>query len=207
MEVFRQNKLWPVLALILAVSGVYSALPVSLALGPRWLQIAIMFALFSGIVITHRSGSDGINQMFGHVLPGSITFLMLWTLVLLVRAVPAQKESAATFFHSAVVLWATNILVFGYWYWHLDGASSMKSIKAGKSFQAFLFPQMTLKENSSAWSPMFIDYLFLAFNTNTAFSPTDSPVLSRQAKALTMLQAVISLIIVAVLAARAVNIA
>jgi hypothetical protein len=56
------------------------------------------------------------------------------------------------------------------------------------------------------WSPGFVDYLFIAFNTSTAFSPTDAPVLSRWAKALMMLQSMISLTTLALLAARAVNI-
>jgi hypothetical protein len=56
------------------------------------------------------------------------------------------------------------------------------------------------------WSPGFVDYLFLAFNTSTAFSPTDSSVLSRWAKGLMMIQAIISLTTIALLAARAVNI-
>jgi hypothetical protein len=60
--------------------------------------------------------------------------------------------------------------------------------------------------NSVLWSPQFIDYLFLAFNTSTAFSPTDSPVLSRWAKGMTMVQSTISLAVIAILAARAVNI-
>ncbi len=55
------------------------------------------------------------------------------------------------------------------------------------------------------WSPGFVDYLFLAFNTSTAFSPTDTAVLSQRAKLLTMLQALLSLVIIAVLAARAIN--
>ena len=75
----------------------------------------------------------------------------------------------------------------------------------------FLFPQMTLPPRSQtkeeqAWSPHFVDYLFLAFNTSTAFSPTDSPVLSRWAKGAMMVQASISFATVALLAARAVNI-
>jgi uncharacterized membrane protein len=61
-------------------------------------------------------------------------------------------------------------------------------------------------EIDSAWSPMFLDYLFLAFNTSTAFSPTDTAVLSRWAKVLMMLQSLISLSIIALLAARAVNV-
>ncbi len=55
------------------------------------------------------------------------------------------------------------------------------------------------------WSPGFVDYLFLAFNTSTAFSPTDTAVLSRRAKVLTMAQSLISLAVVAVLIDRAVN--
>jgi uncharacterized membrane protein len=84
----------------------------------------------------------------------------------------------------------------------------------GHSRGAFLFPQMTDDGQESAeqhpnypvWSPQFIDYLFLAFNTSTAFSPTDAPVLSRWAKVLTMIQSSISLAVVVLLAARAVNI-
>ena len=72
---------------------------------------------------------------------------------------------------------------------------------------SFLFPQMLSKEEKdSNWKPNFVDYLFLAFNTSTAFSPTDTAVLSRWAKVGTMLQSLISLTIVALLAARAVNI-
>jgi uncharacterized membrane protein len=56
------------------------------------------------------------------------------------------------------------------------------------------------------WSPNFVDYLFLAFNTSTAFSPTDVPVLARWAKILMMIQSLLSLLIIALLAARAVNI-
>jgi len=55
------------------------------------------------------------------------------------------------------------------------------------------------------WSPVFLDYLFLAFNTSTAFSPTDTAVLARWAKVMTMLQSILSLAIIAILAARAIN--
>ena len=71
----------------------------------------------------------------------------------------------------------------------------------------FVFPQFQQDPEHAGerWMPDFIDYLFLAFNTSTAFSPTDTPVLSRRAKALTMLQSLISLITIGVLAARAIN--
>ena len=72
---------------------------------------------------------------------------------------------------------------------------------------SFLFPQMIMRdEPEEIWSPQFIDYLFLAFNTSTAFSPTDTAVLSRWAKVVMMVQSIISLMIVTLLAARAVGI-
>ena len=69
-----------------------------------------------------------------------------------------------------------------------------------------LDPQLRHEMGEEQWHPGFVDYLFLAYNTSTAFSPTDVPVLSRWAKVLMMVQATISLATVALLAARAVNI-
>lgn len=109
---------------------------------------------------------------------------------------------------SAVALWVTNILVFALWYWRLDaGGPHERERVPGHKEGAFLFPQMNLGTISDPnWSPNFVDYLFLAFNTSTALSPTDTPALSRWAKILMMIQATISLTILALLAARAVNI-
>lgn len=69
-----------------------------------------------------------------------------------------------------------------------------------------LTPQAKVDMQEEFWSPGFVDYLFLSFNTSTAFSPTDCPVLTRWAKVLMMLQSLISLATVVLLAARAVNI-
>ena len=60
-------------------------------------------------------------------------------------------------------------------------------------------------KTSRDWSPDFLDYLFLAFNTSTAFSPTDTAFLSRRAKVLMTVQALLSLLILAVLVSRAIN--
>jgi uncharacterized membrane protein len=69
-----------------------------------------------------------------------------------------------------------------------------------------LAPDARRDMGEDSWSPGFVDYLFIAFNTSTAFSPTDSPVLSRWAKVLMMIQSLISFTTVVLLAARAVNI-
>ncbi len=69
-----------------------------------------------------------------------------------------------------------------------------------------MHPEAKLLAGEHEWEPNFVDYLFLAFNTSTAFSPTDVPVLSRWAKILMMIQALISLLVIALLAAKAINI-
>ena len=110
---------------------------------------------------------------------------------------------------SATLLWVTNILVFAIWYWRLDaGGPHYRDVRGEHTTGAFFFPQMmdgAPIENPGPWTPRFVDYLFLAFNTSTAFSPTDTAILSRWAKVLCMLQALISLSIVAILASHAVG--
>ena len=106
-------------------------------------------------------------------------------------------------------LWIANVLVFALWYWKLDGGGPLRrEDPASHSRSSFLFPQMMSRGevNLPVWRPHFVDYLFLAFNTSTAFSPTDTAVLTRSAKLATMLQSLISLTIVALIAARAVNV-
>jgi hypothetical protein len=202
---------WPALIAALAVGGIYLALPASLAVGPRWLEPALVLVLVVPTFFAYRRGHHTLNHVLGHTLAGVMTLFMLWSLLLLVLAVPAHKEPPVTMLRSAAALWITNVLVFAYWYWRLDaGGPHGRDLRIGHPTGAFLFPQMTLQDKGEvdgmAWSPRFVDYLFLAFNTSTAFSPTDSPVLSRWAKILTMLQSTISLTVVVVLAARAVNI-
>jgi uncharacterized membrane protein len=204
---------WPALVALLAVGGVYMALPSSLAFGPHWIELAIVTVLLVPTVATHRRGSHRWNRILGLVLAGVITAFMVGSLALLVSAVPSHREPPVMMLRSAAALWLTNVLVFAYWYWRLDaGGPHGRDLRVGHSTEvgAFLFPQMLIDSSElpggAPWSPQFIDYLFLAFNTSTAFSPTDTAVLSRWAKGLTMLQSMVSLTVVVVLAARAVNI-
>ena len=180
---------------LLAVGGLYLALPDSLAAGPRWLQLAVVAVLLVPTIISRRIGRHGLNMIFGHIVAGVVTLFTVWSLVLLVLALPGHKEPPVALLRSAVALWISNVLVFALWYWRLD-----------VSHGAFLFPQMTRPDAHKPWTPQFLDYLFLAFNTSTAFSPTDTAVLSRWAKLMVMTQSSISLTVVVILAGRAVNI-
>lgn len=209
----RSEPRWPAVLAISAVGGLRLALPDRLAVGPNWLLLAVVLVLLVPTVWARLGGSHGLNQALGYVVNGIVTADMLWSLGLLVRALPQHTEAPGAMLRSAAALWIANILVFASWYWRLDaGGPHARDLRAAHEDGAFLFPQMTLDQQTKDamglgdWSPEFVDYLFLAFNTSTAFSPTDAPVLDRWAKVLMMTQALISFMTVALLAARAVNI-
>src|ERR1700727_2485371 len=204
---------WPAMLALLAVGGLRFALPDALAWGPEWLILVVVVLLLIPTVMAHMRGNHKLNQVLGYLITSIVTLDMCWSLGLLIAALPSHKEPPQTLLISAAALWVTNILVFASWYWRLDaGGPRAREIRGVHTDGAFLFPQMTLDQQSKremgedTWNPGFVDYLFLAFNTSTAFSPTDVPVLSPWAKLLMMVQSLISLTTVALLAARAVNI-
>jgi hypothetical protein len=198
---------------LVAVGGLRFALPDKLSAGPGWLLLAVITFLAILYMLASHHARHAFANFLGYLLVAVVTADMTWSLCLLVAALPAHKQSSQDLLRSAAALWITNILVFASWYWRLDaGGPYARELRGEHTDGAFLFPQMTLNQEMQVamdednWSPGFIDYLFLAFNTSTAFSPTDSPVLSRWAKVLMMVQSLISLATVVLLAARAINI-
>ena len=203
----RREPRWLAIIAMIAAGLVYAALPSSLSVGPDWLLLAIMMGAIVPSVISHWTGYHKVDKTIGFLASGILTAAMIWSLCLVVAAIPQHRIEAKVLLRSAVALWGTNILVFALWYWRLDAGGPHEREKVSRHTDgAFLFPQMTLETSSQNWSPNFVDYLFLAFNTSTALSPTDTAPLSRWAKTLMMIQARISLAVLALLAARAVNI-
>ena len=209
----RLEPRWPATVALFAVCGLWLALPRSLSAGPGWLLLVVVGVLIVPTVWSRRRGRHRLNLILGHVLTSIVTIDMACSLWLLVRALPSHKQAPVDLLRSAAALWIANILVFASWYWRLDaGGPRARELRGVHTDGAFLFPQMTLDTQAKRdmgeerWSPGFVDYLFLAFNTSTAFSPTDCPVLTRWAKVLMMVQSLISFATVALLAARAVNI-
>jgi hypothetical protein len=204
---------WPALVALFAVGGLRLAIPSFLSFGPDWLLLLVVGILVIPTVLARRGGNLKLNEVFGYALNAVVTADMVWSMGLLIGALPSHKVPPQVLLRSAAALWVTNILVFASWYWRLDaGGPNVRDLRESHTDGAFLFPQMTLNAETRQemgeqyWSPGFVDYLFIAFNTSTAFSPTDCPVLSRWAKALMMIQSLISFTTVALLAARAVNI-
>lgn len=191
---------WPALVAVLAVAGLYFALPPALVIGPRWAFPAVVIVLLIPAAVTHAKELHELNRIIGLIVTIVVTLAMIASVVLLVRGLIVHAETPTQLLTSAAALWVTNILVFTLWYWRLDaGGPHSRDKRLEHTDGSFLFPQMTMPREAKEaagelnWSPNFFDYLFLAFNTSTAFSPTDVPVLARWAKILMMLQSVISL--------------
>ncbi|HLV93731.1 MAG TPA: hypothetical protein VKS44_00955 [Candidatus Acidoferrales bacterium] len=206
-ERFDPEPRWPAFIAMLAVACLFWALPPQLSVGPSWLLLATIFVLLIPMVVTHYGGYYRVTRILAFVANGLITGAMIASLAFLIRSLPRHSEPPSTLLRSAVALWITNVLVFALWYWKVDaGGPTVRDRTRGKLKSSFLFPQMMGPTLDPNWSPQFVDYLFLAFNTSTAFSPTDTGILTRGAKLAMMLQSLISLTIIALLAARAVNI-
>lgn len=202
---------WLAGVVVLAIAGIYAALPEHLRIGPRWGFFAIVVALLVPTIAAHYMKYHRVNQILGFTESGVITLGMIASVILLISGLPTHREKPTELLLSATALWVTNVLVFALWYWRLDAGGPHGRDKRGSHDEgAFLFPQMALHPDAPMsklrWKPNFLDYLFLAFNTSTAFSPTDVPILTRWAKVLMMIQSLVSLTVLALLAARAVNI-
>ncbi len=197
---------WPSILALLAMGGLYLVLPDQLTAGPNWSLLVAVVILVIPAIVSHRMGNTRLAHVLGFVTSAVITLALVWSLGTLIAGLPRKRQVPAELLRSAAGLWLSNVLVFACWYWRLDaGGPHARDLRPTHTKGAFLFPQMTIKEER-AWKPGFVDYLFLAFNTSTAFSPTDVPVLSRWAKMLMMVQSAISLGTLAILAARAINI-
>jgi len=205
---------WPALTGLIATGAIYAGLPSAFVVGGTpWLLLIIVGLLLVPAEVSHRRDNHQLNQLIGYALNGVITLAMVASLALLIDGLMRGRVDPPVLLRSAAVLWFTNILIFASWYWRLDaGGPHERARTIGHRDGAFLFPQMAMDPEAKLaageheWEPNFVDYLFLAFNTSTALSPTDVPVLSRWAKGLMMVQALISLVIIVLLAARAVNI-
>jgi hypothetical protein len=209
----RPEPRWQALLALLAVGGIYLALPTSLIVGPAWLLPAIIGVSLAPSIVAHRTGRHSLNHALGIFNGTLITLALIGSVLLLVTTLPAHKEQPLQLLLSGAELWITNVLVFALWYWRLDGGGpTVRDSRREFGSRSFVFPQMQIEKvererfHVEHWRPGFVDYLFLAFTQSSTFGPTDAPLLARWAKLLTMVQVFISLSIVLLLISRAVGV-
>jgi uncharacterized membrane protein len=194
-----------VLMAMLLMGLLYLVLPPNVIIGPNWLLLVIEGVFVIPLVIdlvTAWNLSHTARRILFLVPLGISTLALIASVVLFVLTLPTDTH-ATNLLRSAALLWSFNILVFALWYWGLDGGGPWKRHLSGHQAADFQFQQQA---NGKSWAPQFFDYLFLAFTGATALSPADTNPLTRLAKGLMMIEALLSLTIIGILVARAVNI-
>jgi len=196
---------WPAAVAVLAIGGIYLLVPERLSPGPRWLLLLVVAALLLPLNLARRRGYHDLTRRLALAVIGIVTAAVIASAGFLIVQLPGPGLSARVLLRETALIWVANVLTFAIWYWEIDAGGPGQRRAHHHTSPDFLFPQMTMDGMADAWVPNFLDYLFLAFNTSTAFSPTDTLALSHRVKLLMMLQSLISLVVIAVLAARAIN--
>jgi uncharacterized membrane protein len=143
------------------------------------------------------------------VATGLLSAANAWSAARLVMGLinGTEGEHAGPLLASGAVIWLTNVIVFSWWYWELDRGGPAARAHGTKQWPDFMFPQMSDPELARKdWEPNYFDYAYLAFTNATAFSPTDTMPMTRWAKGAMTLQTMVSVVVVALVVARAVNV-
>ncbi|MFY9808515.1 MAG: hypothetical protein WCC65_18170 [Pseudonocardiaceae bacterium] len=203
---------WPVAVAILVAIALQMALPDQLVLQSRWLLPGLELAVLIVLIVASParfSRESRAQRATSLTLTGLLSLANAWSATLLVLGLVHGREGqdAGPLLASGAAIWLTNIIAFGLWYWQFDRGGPAARAHARQLVPDFQFVQMQSPELAPPdWEPEFVDYLYLSFTNATAFSPTDVMPLSRWAKLTMLVQSLISLVTVALVIARAVNI-
>jgi uncharacterized membrane protein len=202
---------WPAQLAAAAALLLYLTLPHALIMGPKWLVPGVEGILLLGLVITtptrHHKQSSGLRA----VIIGMVGLVSLTTLISLALLAHFLLDGSHARGHAllfaGVVLWLTNVLIFGIWYWELDRGGPARRLQTSpRDAPDFLFPQTADTQLAPGWRPGFADYLYTSYTNATAFSPTDTLPLTAMAKCLMAAQSLIALTTILLVVARAVNV-
>ena len=203
---------WPAQLTAAAALALYLTLPHALIMGPKWLVPGVEGVLLLGLVVTtptrHHMQSSRLRALIV-ALVGLVSLTTLISLILLARfLLDGSHARGHALLFAGAVLWLTNVLIFGIWYWELDGGGPAHRLAHAKATRPpdFLFPQMAQRALAPDWRPGFVDYLYTSYTNATAFSPTDTMPLSAMAKLLMATQSLIAVITILLVVARAVNV-
>lgn len=204
-----EQRWWVTLAVLVAVI-LQSLLPDRFTSHPRYLLQAVELVALIAMVISlpaRMSRRSARIRALSQALLALVAATNAVSVVLLIHQITAGGEiPAVQLLLGGGGIWFTNTIVFALWLWEYDRGGPGSRAQGLVHTPDLLFPQMTDERLAADWEPEFFDYLFVSYTNSTAFSPTDTMPLSRWAKLLFMLQSAISLVTVALIAARAVNI-
>ncbi|WP_338771804.1 hypothetical protein V7968_11285 [Nocardia vulneris] len=197
---------------VLAMIGLQLALPDRFLPAPGWLLPALEGLLVVVLAVAdplRRDREENWLRWGGLILVGLLALATAYSAYHLVMGLidGTLSDDPARLLGSGAAIWLTNVVVFGLGYWEFDRGGPGARANARKPLPDFLFVQMQNPElTDPEWEPQFMDYLYLSFTNATAFSPTDVMPMTRWAKAMMMAQSGISLVLAALVIARAVNV-
>jgi hypothetical protein len=204
---------WPMASAVLAAIVLTVLMPDDLRLGPSWLLPAIEGGLLVALMIGDPGRIDRRTSALRTLSLVLVSVLILGALHATVELIDHlingghEVNSAEALLEAGAIVWISNIIAFALLYWELDsGGASVRAHEPAGHKVDFAFPQQMSPELAPAdWRPRFVDYLYLGFTNATAFSPTDAMPLAPWAKMAMASQAMISLVILGLVIARAVN--
>jgi len=207
------EKRWPVTLTIVVAIVLQLVLPGRLVLHPIpiWLLPSLEGALLVGLIVANPVRIERRTQVIAVasiVLTLLITFANAASAVLLIREIlNGITKHAVPLLTSGAAIWLTNVIAFALWYWEFDRGGPVNRAQGLARYPDLMFPQMASPQLAPPdWEPWFLDYLYLSFTNATAFSPTDVMPLVRWAKMTMLVQSAVSLALVVLVVARAVNI-
>ncbi len=204
---------WPMAAAVVAAIVLTILLPKNHRVLPEGVVPALEGVLLVALIVGDPGAIDRRSRQLRAISIALVFVLLLSALWATVRLIDVlitggpQTNSASDLLEAGSIVWTGNILAFALLYWELgSGGSAARAHKSG-SVVDFAFPQQMNPELAPAgWRPQFVDYLYLAFTNATAFSPTDAMPIAPWAKIAMTVQSLISLAILGLVIARAVNV-
>jgi len=208
-----QESRWLVMLTVVAGVVLLMVLPERIRLvgpwGPSLVGAIVLFPMLAVALTRGHSRWLRLERTItlGFCVVGGV--MVMVNLAEIVRAMlgGADRTSGLQLLSSGCAVWVNNILVFSLLHWQLDAGGPEARADGLPDYCDWQFPQVAVPESvRPGWRPTFVDYLALGFTTATAFSPTDVLPLTARAKAFMMLESMISLITIAVVASRAINV-
>ncbi|MER6779598.1 MULTISPECIES: hypothetical protein [unclassified Streptomyces] len=204
---------WPMAAAVLASAVLTLLLPDDLRLGPRWavplaegLLLVVLISGDPGRISRRSTALRAVAVVMVVVLVGSA----IWSTVQLIDDLihgGHETSSANALLLAGGSVWASTVLAFSLLYFELDSGGPAARAHHMPPTPALAFPQHLSPElNATHWRPHYVDYLYLGFTNSTALSPTDVMPLAPWAKSVMTIQSILSLMILGLVVARAVNV-
>jgi uncharacterized membrane protein len=195
---------------VFVCAGLYIPLSDRLVVGPRWILPALVVLLFIPLTIRRHRHPDDAKwiRRLAVSLVAVITITNVTSVILLIHRVFYGSHVDGTgLLYSAASIWATNVIVFGLWFWELDRGGPHVRVGPDRSMPDLQFPQMTVPAHGPVdWHPRFFDYLYTSLANGTSFAPADAMPLTFYMKALFAGEALISFVTIAIVAGEAINI-